>query len=81
MGARASPRAVDRGAGRAYGLGDARSGRACLCAPQERFASPCTIMYFAPIGPIGPKRGPIVGTVCRARKMRKVYWHITFYTS
>ena len=37
-------------------------------------------LHFAPIGPIGPKRGPIASTVCRARKMRKVYWHITFYT-
>ena len=25
--------------------------------------------------------GPIAGTVCRARKMQKVYWYITFYTS
>ena len=26
------------------------------------------------------QKGPIAGTVCRARKMRKVYWYITFYT-
>ena len=26
------------------------------------------------------QKGPIVGTVCRARKMRKVYWYITFHT-
>ena len=53
--ARALPRAVGREAGRACGLGVARIGRACLFAPQERFASPCTICTLRRSGQLGPK--------------------------
>ena len=32
------------------------------------------------LGFLGQK-GLFAGTVCRARKMQKVYWQISFYTS
>jgi hypothetical protein len=51
LGARALPRAEGRGAGRACGLADARSGRACFCAQHDRFALPLQQLALSAEGP------------------------------
>jgi hypothetical protein len=84
VGARALSRAMDRGAGRGYVLADARISRACFCAQLARFAPPQGPCACRPVGPIQAnwgQKGPFAGTACCARKMRKVYWQLSFYTS
>ena len=78
MGARALPRAEGRGAGRACGLADARSGRACFCAQHDRFALPLQqlALTVAPKGPGGSDRRY---GMLRARNAKTVWEHHFLY--
>ena len=80
MGARALPAAMDRGAGRGPALGDERSSRRAHAVQRAPFAPPldpcaCRARRRANLG----QKGLFAGTVCRAHKMQKEYWQISFY--
>ena len=70
------------GADPRWPLGGMRAAVAVLmpCSVRDEFR-PKTLCVSASSGANLAQKGPFAGTVCCARKMQKVYWQMTFYTS